>query len=141
MDRRVLNFRAFFLALGYDIDYTLALNLLVGFGYEKLGESGFSESILERIGRHVGLDEESKKAISSEWAKWQKSVRPSPPSHATKEKREPIYGHCVKCYQARKMKDTHEVTLKNGRTAIQGTCPVCGTKMTHFSALENPTGL
>jgi hypothetical protein len=28
------------------------------------------------------------------------------------------------------MQDPAEVTLKNGRAAMQGTCPVCGTKIT-----------
>jgi len=27
------------------------------------------------------------------------------------------------------MKDEEEVTMKNGRPAIQGICPVCGTKL------------
>jgi hypothetical protein len=27
------------------------------------------------------------------------------------------------------MKDPKKVTLKNGRAATQGVCPVCGTKM------------
>jgi hypothetical protein len=27
------------------------------------------------------------------------------------------------------MKDEKQVTMKNGRQAISGTCPVCGTKM------------
>jgi len=27
------------------------------------------------------------------------------------------------------MKDPRSVTMKNGKPATQGTCPVCGTKM------------
>jgi hypothetical protein len=30
------------------------------------------------------------------------------------------------------MKDAKEVTLKNGRLAAKGTCPVCGTGMFKF---------
>ncbi len=37
--------------------------------------------------------------------------------------------YCVKCREKREMKDAHEVTMKNGRTAMQGVCPVCGTKL------------
>jgi len=37
--------------------------------------------------------------------------------------------YCVKCRSKREMKDPKKVTLKNGRPATQGICPVCGTKM------------
>ena len=37
--------------------------------------------------------------------------------------------YCVKCRQKREMKDAHQVTMKNGRPATEGTCPVCGTKI------------
>ncbi len=37
--------------------------------------------------------------------------------------------YCMKCKQKREMKDPKEVTMKNGKTANSGTCPVCGTKM------------
>lgn len=37
--------------------------------------------------------------------------------------------YCVKCRTQREMKDAKEVKMANGRPAMQGTCPVCGTKM------------
>ncbi len=37
--------------------------------------------------------------------------------------------YCVKCREKREVKNPHEVTMKNGRHAIEGTCPVCGTKL------------
>jgi len=37
--------------------------------------------------------------------------------------------YCVKCKQKREMKDPKSVTLKNGKPASKGTCPVCGTSM------------
>jgi Zn finger protein HypA/HybF involved in hydrogenase expression len=37
--------------------------------------------------------------------------------------------YCVKCREKREMKDEEEVTMKNGRPAIQGICPICGTKL------------
>jgi len=36
--------------------------------------------------------------------------------------------YCVKCRAKREFEGT-EVTLKNGRRAAQGMCPVCGTKV------------
>lgn len=40
-----------------------------------------------------------------------------------------VEAYCVKCKQKRDMKDPKQVTMKNGKHATQGTCPVCGTKM------------
>jgi len=37
--------------------------------------------------------------------------------------------YCVKCKSKREMKSATEVTMKNGKKAMTGTCNVCGTKM------------
>ena len=37
--------------------------------------------------------------------------------------------YCVKCKAKRDMKNEKQVTMKNGRSAISGTCSVCDTKM------------
>lgn len=37
--------------------------------------------------------------------------------------------YCVKCKAKREMKGEKQVTMKNGRNALSGTCSVCGTKM------------
>jgi uncharacterized protein DUF5679 len=42
--------------------------------------------------------------------------------------------YCVKCKEKREMKDAQQVTMKNGRPAMQGTCPVCGTKIFKIGA-------
>lgn len=40
-----------------------------------------------------------------------------------------VEAYCVKCRGKRSIKDPKEVTLKNGRPAMKGTCPECGTGM------------
>ncbi len=45
---------------------------------------------------------------------------------------ETMEAYCVKCREKREIKDMKEVTLGNGRRAAQGTCPVCGTKLTRM---------
>jgi Domain of unknown function (DUF5679) len=40
-----------------------------------------------------------------------------------------VEAYCVKCRQKREIKDPTEITMKNGRPAMEGTCPVCGTKL------------
>jgi predicted GH43/DUF377 family glycosyl hydrolase len=49
------------------------------------------------------------------------------PVTPVKEKR--IVAYCVKCKAKRQMKNPVAITLKNGRPAIQGICPRCGTRM------------
>ncbi|GER89630.1 MULTISPECIES: DUF5679 domain-containing protein [Dictyobacter] len=40
--------------------------------------------------------------------------------------------YCVKCKEKRDMKEAHQITMKNGKPALQGTCVVCGTKLTRI---------
>lgn len=37
--------------------------------------------------------------------------------------------YCMKCRSKREIKEPKSVVLKNGKPAIQGVCPVCGTKV------------
>ena len=37
--------------------------------------------------------------------------------------------YCFKCRSKRQIKDARPVTLKNGRQATQGVCPMCDTKV------------
>jgi len=34
---------------------------------------------------------------------------------------------CVKCRAKKEIKDTQKVTMKNGKPAMKGKCPDCGT--------------
>jgi uncharacterized Zn finger protein (UPF0148 family) len=38
-------------------------------------------------------------------------------------------GYCVKCKAKKEISDAFEETMKNGRKAIKGKCPTCGTVM------------
>jgi RNase P subunit RPR2 len=40
-----------------------------------------------------------------------------------------MQAYCLKCRATREMREPQTVTLKNGRPATKGTCPVCGTTM------------
>jgi len=40
-----------------------------------------------------------------------------------------MQAYCMKCRTKREMKDTKAITMKNGKPATQGVCPICGTKM------------
>jgi hypothetical protein len=42
--------------------------------------------------------------------------------------------YCVKCREKREMQDEQKIVTKNGRNALEGTCPVCGTKLFRFVA-------
>jgi hypothetical protein len=45
-------------------------------------------------------------------------------------------GYCVKEKKKVEIQDPKQVTMKNGRPAIQGTCPDCGTKIFKIGKLE-----
>jgi hypothetical protein len=42
--------------------------------------------------------------------------------------------YCLKCRTKREMKDATSVTMKNGKPAVQGKCPVCNTTMYKIGA-------
>jgi hypothetical protein len=44
--------------------------------------------------------------------------------------------YCVKCKIKREIKNAHEEKMDNGRRALKGECPVCGTKLTRFLPSE-----
>ena len=43
---------------------------------------------------------------------------------------------CFKCHKKTATVDAKQVTMKNGRGAIQGKCPNCGTKQFQIGTLE-----
>lgn len=51
---------------------------------------------------------------------------------------EVFMGYCVKEKAQKPMKDAKEVTLKNGKHAMQGVCASCGTKMMKFISAKKP---
>jgi len=40
-----------------------------------------------------------------------------------------MQAYCMKCRAKREIKNAKNITMKNGRPATQGSCPVCGTKV------------
>lgn len=45
-----------------------------------------------------------------------------------------VQAYCVKCRAKRDMKEAKRVTLKNGKPAMRGKCPVCGTTLFRIGA-------
>ncbi len=43
-----------------------------------------------------------------------------------------VAAFCVKCKQKHTMRDPHKIVTKNGRSAMEGRCPVCDTKLFRF---------
>ena len=61
-----------------------------------------------------------------------RSLRPVKPTDAksvTNRKLLMAEGYCVKCKARKEIVDAVEETMKNGRKAIKGKCPTCGTVM------------
>ena len=40
-----------------------------------------------------------------------------------------MQAYCMKDRKKVEIKNPRQVTLKNGRPAVQGVCPICGTKV------------
>ena len=46
-------------------------------------------------------------------------------------------GYCVKCRKKGvEIQKPTQVTMKNGKPAVQGTCPDCGTKIFRIGKME-----
>jgi hypothetical protein len=43
--------------------------------------------------------------------------------------------YCMKDKRTVEISAPREVTLKNGRAAVQGVCPICGTKVTRIKGI------
>lgn len=52
----------------------------------------------------------------------------------TQEGGELMEGYCVKCRAKREIQGAQAVTMKNGKPATKGTCPVCGTAIFKIGA-------
>lgn len=50
----------------------------------------------------------------------------APPQPSTRESTD---AYCVKCRTKRDIKNPQSIKMRNGRSAVKGYCPVCGTKM------------
>lgn len=48
-----------------------------------------------------------------------------------------VEAYCIKCKRKTAVQDAHEVTMKNGRVAIRGTCVVCGTNLHRMGRLAS----
>ncbi len=46
-----------------------------------------------------------------------------------------IEAYCIKCKKKTEVRNPHEVTMKNGRVAVQGTCSECGTNIYRIGKL------
>ena len=53
---------------------------------------------------------------------------------ATPKTTGPATAYCMKCKATREMTDAKPITMKNGRPATEGTCPVCSTRMFKIGA-------
>ncbi len=45
-------------------------------------------------------------------------------------------GYCMKCKAQREIKSAKQITMKNGRPATEGTCPVCTTKIFKIGGIK-----
>jgi hypothetical protein len=56
--------------------------------------------------------------------------------HGSERRANMAEGYCVKERKKVEIQDPKQVTMKNGRPAIQGVCPDCGTKIFKIGKLS-----
>jgi pimeloyl-ACP methyl ester carboxylesterase len=59
---------------------------------------------------------------------------PAPKSEEATPAQEEMQAYCVKCRQKRAIQNPRKIVTRKGRSAIEGTCPACGTKLFRFVA-------
>ena len=47
-----------------------------------------------------------------------------------------MQAYCMKCRAKREMKDTRRITMKNGRPATQGVCPVAEPRCSELARVR-----
>ncbi len=118
--RKLVRERGFgFIAAEDSKDVFFHRSALAGEGFDALQEGNSVEFDLERgpkglQARNVRVDNLSRKQEIGA---------------STQEIGASTQAYCLKCRSKREIKDPETITMKNGRPATQGTCPVCGTKM------------
>jgi Zn finger protein HypA/HybF involved in hydrogenase expression len=55
--------------------------------------------------------------------------RAEPQGQPRKGRNNEMEAYCLKCRTKREMQGAQQVTMKNGKPATRGKCPVCGTQM------------
>ncbi|RJQ41534.1 MAG: DUF2934 domain-containing protein [Dehalococcoidia bacterium] len=94
-------------------------------------------AIWEKEGRPIGREVEhyfrAKQILEKQATERIIELAPPPPvfkltsiSPSTKEN---MQAYCLKCRTKRYAKNPQSIQMRNGRAAIKGTCPVCGTRM------------
>ena len=114
---------------------------------QEQAETACIETGLEALRILAEMDEATRAAGAGRWrpSLWAPAWRPEDP--ATRRSRGRRSGpppspgasrkggdgmaeaYCVKCKAKREVKNAQHITMKNGKPALQGTCPVCGTKV------------
>jgi hypothetical protein len=62
------------------------------------------------------------------------TARAEPPAGEDVVTQEGVMAYCFKCKQKRAIQHAQRITTPRGRQAVEGTCPVCGTRLFRFVA-------
>ncbi len=83
----------------------------------------------------LAVHEEQPTRVIATILSWSEEGRAAiaPPDNAT------IEAYCAKCKMKRKMLNATEVTSKDGRLAVRGTCEACGSNLHRFGRLKQQT--
>jgi len=80
----------------------------------------------------LAIHEEHPETVVATIQQWSEEVM----ADASPKVQTTIEAYCVKCKTKRRMLNPTEVTMKNGRIAVRGTCEVCGTGLYRIGRVE-----
>jgi len=102
-----------------------------------LGSSEQREQLMTQLGVVEGKQREealSKEAVQGSITTPEGTVETAPVEQSTpSQESEAPTAYCMKCKAKVVIKNPSRVTLKNGRLAVQGTCPNCDTKLSRMA--------
>jgi hypothetical protein len=104
-------------------------------GTEVIGEGKKTEDMGKEAVSVVGEEEKAESPVEESQGKVEERE-----DRREEEKAGPPLGehqeeaYCVKCRQKREMLNVKRIVTKNGRSALEGTCAVCGTRLFRFVA-------
>ncbi|HKF39360.1 MAG TPA: alpha/beta fold hydrolase [Ktedonobacteraceae bacterium] len=80
----------------------------------------------------LAIHEEHPETVVAAIQQWSEEVM----ADVTPKVQTTIEAYCMKCKTKRKVLNPTEVTMKNGRLAVRGTCEVCGTGLYRIGRVE-----
>jgi pimeloyl-ACP methyl ester carboxylesterase len=90
-------------------------------------------ALLQKAGRAV--HEELPEVVAETLLQWKEPSSSAETENRTGNRASSVEAYCMKCKKKTAMLNAHEITMKNGRLAVQGVCAECGAQLFRMGRL------